>query len=226
MERQTQAAPRAPEARAGLGLLEFLFAAAILAVFLGSLALSSRSMLGMGRATDVRATALEVGLSSLRTIVDDLRLSGLVGPTPYLYEDGAALAPFATFAHAAASENATPGEPDHGPNRELVFRLPADDDGDGEPDFDADGALLWDTRSFGYALVTAPDGVNQLERRIDGRTQRVVARHVERVVFDDITSSGFELGLGSIRVRLWLRLPDGNGGTHRQAFETTVGLRN
>jgi hypothetical protein len=213
-------------ARAGLGLVELLIASAILAIFLGGLAFSSRSMLRMGLASDVRSTAQELGATTLAVILEDLRVSGAHAPFPYLYDDGAALAPFDAHAHAPADEHAAPGEPDHGPNREIVFRLPADDDRDGEPDFDGDGELLWSARELGYALVTAADGVNQLERRVDGRTQRVLARHVERVLFDDILSSGFELPLGALRVRLWFRLPDGNGGWFRHHTEATVGLRN
>ncbi len=212
--------------RAGLGLLELLIAAAILTLFLGGLAFSSRSMLRLGLASDVRGTALELGATTLAVVVEDLRLAGVHGPYPYLFDDGDAQAPFDAHDHAPALEQAAPGEPDHGPNREIVLSLPADDDGDGEPDFDPDGALLWSAHEVGYALVTAADGVNQLERRVDGRTQRVLARHVERVRFDDALSSGFELPLGSIRVRLWFRLPDGKGGTFRHRAEATVGLRN
>jgi len=211
---------------AGLGLLELLFASAILALFLGGLALSSRSMLRMGLASDARSKAQELGCAALAAILADLRLSGARAPYPYLFDDGAAAPPFGANAHAPADEHAAPGEPDYGPNRELVFALPADADGDGEPDFDAGGELAWDAREFAYVLVTAPDGTNQLERRVDGRTQRVIARDVERVVFDDFTSSGFALPLGSIRVRLWFRVPDGNGGRYRHRVEATVGMRN
>lgn len=211
---------------AGFGLLELLLGVMILALFLGSLALSSRSMLRMGQAADVRATAEELGASTLAVILADLRVSGAHEPYPHLFVDGAAAAPFEAHAHAPAVEHAAPGEPDHGPNREIVFRLPADDDGDGEPDFDGFGALVWSAQELGYALVTARDGVNQLERRVAGRTHRVIARHVERVLFDDALSSVFEVPLGALRVRLWFRLPDGKGGFHRHRVEATVGLRN
>ena len=211
---------------AGIGLLELLMSTAILSVFLGSLALSSRSMLRMGLAADLRSTAQELGATTLGAVLEDLRVTGARAPLPYLFTGGAAQAPFERHAHVPADEHAAPGDPDHGPDREIVFVRPADDDGDGVPDFDAAGELLWSPREISYVLVTAPDGVNQLERRVDGRTQRVLARHVERMLFDDTLSSGFEVPLGSIRVRLWFRLPSVDGGWYRHRVEATVGLRN
>jgi len=217
---------RTPGRRAGVGLLELLIATAILSIFLGSLALSSRSMLRMGLAADMRSTAQELGATTLGAVIEDLRVTGARAPFPHLFTGGAAQAPFERHAHAPADEHAAPGDPDHGPDREIVFVRPADDDQDGVPDFDPAGALRWGTAEFSYVLVTAPDGVNQLERRVDGRTQRVLARNVERVLFDDTLSSGFEVPLGSIRVRLWFRLPDEDGGWHVYRVEATVGMRN
>jgi len=210
----------------GLGLLELLLAVVVLAIFLGSLALTSSSMLRMSVASDVRSKAQELGATTLLAILDDLRVSGRLAPFPYLFVDGAADAPFDAHDHAPAVEHASAGDPDFGPNREIVFLHPADDDRDGAPDFDADGGLVWGAREISYVLVTESDGVNALERRLDGRTERVLARHVERVLFDDYESSGFEVPLGSIRARLWFRVPDGAGGFLRHQVEATVGLRN
>lgn len=215
------------QGRNGFGLVELLISVAILGIFLGTLALSSRSMLRMGIASDTKSEALELGASTLGAVLDDLRFAGVRAPYPYLFLDGAAEPPFDLHDHPPADEHAEPGDPDHGPNREIVFVLPADADRDGEPDFDGAGNLVWGEEEISYVLVTAADGVNQLERRTAGRTQRVLARHVERVLFEDtLTSPGFEVPLGSIRVRLWLRIPDGNGSVLRHQVEATVGLRN
>ena len=211
---------------AGFGLSELLVGAMILSLFLGSLALTSRSMLRLGRTGDPRAQVQELGATALAQIRGDLRRSGAHGSYPYLFDGGAASAPFTAHAHAPAVEHAVPGDADHGPDREVVFRLPADDDGDGEPDLDRSGALRWSTPEIGYALVTAADGVNQLERRVDGRPERVVARHVERVLFDDARSAPGEVPLGALRVRLWFRLPDGEGGAYRHRIEALTRLRN
>jgi prepilin-type N-terminal cleavage/methylation domain-containing protein len=212
--------------RAGFGLVELLIGVAILAVFLGSLAICSSSMLRVGLASDVRSELQETAATTLGTILDDLRVSGVSTPYPYLFVDGNAGAGFDVHDHAPATEHGVPGDEDHGPNREIVFVRPADADDDGEPDFDGAGALAWSADEISYVLVTGLDGINVLERRVNGRSPRTIARHVERVVFDDITTSGFELPLDAIRVRLWFRVPDGRGGTARHRIEATTRLRN
>jgi hypothetical protein len=183
-------------------------------------------MLNMGVATEVRAEAQQLGATTLSSILADLRVSGLAAPYPYLFEDGDADAPFDDHDHAPAQELAAAGDDDFGPNREIVFLRPADDDSDGVPDFEPDGALAWGADEISYVLTTGADGINVLERRINGQPGRVVARFVERVTFDDINTSGFEVPLGAVRVRIWFRLPDGKGGTFRYSVEATVRLRN
>jgi prepilin-type N-terminal cleavage/methylation domain-containing protein len=212
--------------RPGFGLVELLLGVAILSIFLGSLALSSSSMLRMGMASDVRSEVQETAATTLGAILDDLRVSGVSAPYPYLFVDGNAAAAFDAHDHAPATENAAPGDDDFGPNREIVLVHPADADDDGDPDFDGTGALVWSTDEISYVLVTGLDGVNVLERRVNGRSPRTVARNVERVLFDDITTSGFELPLDAIRLRLWFRVPDGRGGFLRHRIEATTRLRN
>jgi len=214
------------ENRPGFGLVELLIGVAILALFLGSLALSSSNMLRMGVASDVRSHVQETAATTLTTILDDLRVSGVTAPYPYLFVDGNAAAPFDAHAHAPAAEHAEAGDDDFGPNREIVFLHPADQDRDDVPDFDGAGDLVWGAREISYVLVTGTDGVNALERRTNDGARRVVARNVERVLFDDITTSNFELPLDAIRVRLWFRVPDGNGGELRHRVEATTRLRN
>lgn len=210
----------------GFSLVEFLIGSVVLSIFLGTLVLSSSRMLGMGVASDVRAQAEELGATTLQAILADLRISGFVDEFPYLFVDGDAQPPFDAHDHPPAQKQAVAGEPDFGPNREIVFLRPADQDRDGVPDFDAAGDLVWGPVELSYVVVSGPDGINALQRRVNGQTGRTVALHVERIAFDDIVTSGFELPLGVIRVRVWFRLPDGNGGTFRHAAEATVRLRN
>lgn len=73
---------------------------------------------------------------------------------------------------------------------------------------------------------TRPDGFNYLEQRTNGGAPRTLARHVERVVFDDAASSGFQIPLGSVRVRLFFRRTDGRGNLIRYRNEAVVNLRN
>jgi hypothetical protein len=144
---------------------------------------------------------------------------------PYLFEDGDAQVPFADHAHEPAAKEAEVGDDDFGPNREIVLCRPADADTDGVPDVDVDGDLVWSAYEVSYVLVTE-DGVNRLQRRIDAGEPRTVASHVERVTFDDAASSGYEVPLGAVRVRIWFRTADGTGRLHRYFVESTIKLRN
>lgn len=175
---------------------------------------------------------------------------------PYLFEDGSPSPDFAAHEHATAAEHAEDDEADFGPNREIVFVRPAfepmaqDDDGvnwdlyddDGNeitlpgsvnvvkrydfPVIGADGSAGFRAEEISYVLVTAADGLNELQRRVDGGSPRVVARGVERLVFDTSVTDPVGVPVGAVRARLWLRLRDGEGMVHRQFAETVVRLQN
>ena len=93
---------------------------------------------------------------------------------------------------------------------------------------DPDTTLVWSHEQVSYVLVAGPDGESALERRIDGDPAgaRRVARYVDRIEFDTPESSGFEVPLGAVRVRLFLRMDDGRGRPMRARHEVTVSLRN
>lgn len=231
MSRGPLEARRKPvEARRGTTLVEVAIVAALLTLVVASIGQAIASMHKAETVVATRTRLQQEAIVALEHVLDDLRLSGFVNANgasyPTLFTGGAPPPAFAAHAHPPAVEHAAPGEPDFGPDRELIFALPADADGDGRPDLDANGDLVWDARSFSYVLVTGPDGVNQLQRRIDNAQPRAVADHVERVLFDDATTTGFALPLDSVRVRLWLRMPDDEGIVHRHFIEGLVRLRN
>lgn len=214
--------------RRGMTLIEYLIAVAMLSVVVGTLITSSRDMIVARSSETTRARLQTTAQDALVTITEDLRLSGFVaGPPdyPYVFTDGQAQGAFAAFAHPPAPETVAPGVPGFGPDREIVFLLPADANGDGVPDLAATGELLWDAVDYGYVLVEGPDGTPQLERRIDGQLDRVIARNVERITFDT-TLQDAAIPLGSVRVRLWLRMSDETGLSYPHFLETTVRLRN
>ena len=174
---------------------------------------------------------------------------------PYLFENGEADVAFAAHDHAPAIEHAQEDEPDFGVNREIVFVRPTfqevaqDADGNnyelydenGDPldlpnveivkryEFPAigvDGVAGFEAQEISYVLVAAPDGWNELQRRIDGASPVVVARGVERLVFDTSETDPVGVPVGAVRVRLWLRLRDEGGTVHRHSAETVVRLQN
>lgn len=216
--------------RSGFTLIEVSIGMVLLAIVLGALAMAMRGMNGLALSSRERLSLQTSGQEALIEIVRDLRRSGVVTVGglrfPVLFENGDPGENFPDHVHVPAVENAGVGEPDFGPDRELLFLLPADEDGDRRPDVGENGRLVWGANVFSYVLVTRADGVNTLERRVDGANPRVVARFVERVVFDDAASSGFEIPMGSIRVRLFMRRVDGGGNVRRHFTEAVVSLRN
>lgn len=97
----------------------------------------------------------------------------------------------------------------------------------------ATGELLWSALEISFTLETREDGINALVRReydLDAGTfaagERVLARHVERVLFDTPESSGHEIPGDSVRVRLFFRRVEPNGTVSRTQREAVVRLRN
>jgi len=226
--------------RAGFTVIEVAIATLVLVVVSGALITAMDGLRGAAMTGDLSSRLSEAGEKALLNIVEDLRRSGRVNPGtafPYTFEGGDSLFNDA-HDHLPADEHAEAGEPDFGPDREIVLLLPRDEDTlgpplvvgvpDNIPDLDVNGELIWGLEEFSYVLETGPDGINRLERRIDGvGPGQVMASYVERVRFDDFNSAPLEIpNSGSVRVRLWLRQPDSRGTVHRWFGEAMVRMRN
>lgn len=221
--------------RAGFSALELLIAVTILSLLAGSLTLAIKNMRGFASTSVSQATLQDSAERALKRISADLSRSGALmiagNAYPFLFQDGAASGPFAAHAHAAAVHHAVAGEPDFGPNQEIVFGLPQESDGVGTygndvPDIDANANLIWDGNEFSYVLITGADGINYLQRRVNGANPITIASHVERLVFDDNPSSGFVLPVDTVRVRLFFRKTDAQGVLRRYSAEQIIKLRN
>lgn len=227
-------------ARAGFTVIEVAIATLVLVIVSGALITAMDGLRGAAVTGDVSSRLAEAGEKALMNIVEDLRRSGRVNTGtayPYTFENGDS--PFNdAHDHVPADEHAEAGEPDFGPDREIVLILPRDQDTlgppavpdvpDNIPDLDVDGQLIWGVEEFSYVLETWPDGINRLERRVDGAAPgQVMASWVERVRFDDFNSAPLEIpNSGTVRVRLWLRQPDSRGTVHRWSGEAMVRMRN
>ncbi len=224
----------------GFSVVELAIGVAVLLVLGLGLAQSMDSLRSSTITGSVDGQLQIMAEKAIATIVGDLKRSGFVDPDgtphPYLFVDGAASAPYAIHAHAPAVHTAINGEADFGPNREIAFLEPLDADDrdpltvvptpDGIPDIDADGQLVWDPIPRSYVVVTDADGVNVLQRRVNAGTPTIIARNVERIAFDDNATSGFQVPLDAIRVRIWLRDRDSEGALHHYFGEAVVKLRN
>lgn len=215
-------------------MVEMAISITILAILSGALAQSVEGVRNLTVSSNRRSTLQVMGNRALLDIVQDLKNSGNVTigglEYPYLFVPGNAIPAFQAHDHVAAVSNGAAGDADFGNSREIVFRIfdwaPDAVTGEMEPNVSVDGALIWDAAEISYRLTTRADGTNYLERLVNGANPRIIAHHVERVVFDDDESSGFEIPLGSIRVRLWMRDVDGTGQVQRYFTETVVALTN
>jgi len=217
--------------RSGFTILETSISVTLVLLMSGTLVMAMQNMQGLAIGNNNRSALDMMADEALEEMVEDLRQSGVVTvgglDYPYVFDGGAANGTdFPDHVHPPAANAAEAGDNDFGPDREVVFVLPADNDGDQRPDVGVGGALIWDVNEFSYVVVTRNDGVNTLERRINGGQPSVVGRYVERLVVDTATSSGFQIPLGSVRVRIFFRQFDGGGTLMRTTREAVVRLRN
>ena len=234
----TKCAGRCVAGRAGLTLLEMAIGIVVLILLSGSILGSMDSMKRLttrGTSTSGNQHAAE---RALNRIIDDLRFSGFVELAdgrsfPHLVQDGKAGGAYhEDHSHEPASKLGQPDDPDAGADRGLVFVAWSDADDNGIPDIDwsakPEPEVIWEeTATISYSVRTQPDGRNALVRTIAGEETRVIARDVERVVFDTTQSAGVdEVSLGVVRVRLWFRSVGDDGTIARSRAEASVRLRN
>ncbi|MCB9906334.1 MAG: prepilin-type N-terminal cleavage/methylation domain-containing protein [Planctomycetes bacterium] len=128
--------------RTGFTLIEVLLTASILGVLARSLILLADGMGSMSQAGGSLSLLQLEASKAQDAIMEDLRRSGLrtVGGKsfPHVFEGGLPGPGFEIHGYAPSNQAAQPGDLDFGPQRSVVFLLPADLDGDGRPDMDAD----------------------------------------------------------------------------------------
>jgi hypothetical protein len=216
--------------KAGLTLVEMTLSVTLMFIVSGTLVLAMESMGSLASTTQIKANLQTMADDALFDIVKDLRQSSTIeigGATyPYVFDGGVPGIDFIIHAHDPAVESAEPGDSDAGPDREVVLLLPADADGDGRPDVDVNGDLVWDMDEVSYTVRTRADEVNTLERRVNGLNPRVIGRYVERIVVDTAESSSFVIPLGSVRVRLFFRQLNKDGVLLRYTNEAVIAMRN
>jgi prepilin-type N-terminal cleavage/methylation domain-containing protein len=215
----------------GTTLLEMMIVVAIigcLAVGLFKLFASANSLF---RAGDAKADIEEQGRVAAMSIANELRQSGYytdpvtLKSYPYIFADGAAQSPFSAHSHTPAQHHAEAGTSAYGPSHEIVFRITADLDGDGVRTASATGDIEWNASEISYVLVTAADGVNQVERRVNGGSPKIVARYVERMCFDD-NATDSSVSYGQIRLTLYMRKTTTDGRVVKASYSTIVKMRN
>ena len=162
---------RALGRNAGLSVVEIVLVASILGLLARALIEATTSMSRVTSSGNVESLLQERGERALRTIVQDLRRSGYLADVgagglrayPYTFDAGVADDPlYAHHDHAPAMKEADPGDPDFGPDREIVILLPSDFDDDERPDLDLDlnGVPELDGNGDGVRSEDASDTVD------------------------------------------------------------------
>ncbi len=215
----------------GHSLLEMTVVTAILGfVMLALLSLFSAAN-SLFRAGDVKADIEEQGRMALMRLADDVRQAGYyTDPTtgasyPYMFTNGMADGHFAGYSHTPADNDSDEGTSAYGPSREIVFVMAEDLDGNGVLTDMLTGEIEWSENEVSYLLVTGPDGVNQLERRVNNGSPVVIARFVERLCFDDCNTD-ISIPFGQVRVTLHMRKTASDGRVIRAEYSTLVKMRN
>jgi prepilin-type N-terminal cleavage/methylation domain-containing protein len=219
-----------PRGRQGFTLIEMMISLGVLSIVGVSFAVSMRSMASLSSSSAARADVQREGAEALERILGELRSSGVANvgglDYPHLFDDGVPGPGFDAHAHAVPAGAATVNDYDFGVTREIVFLLPADVDGDALPDVDGAGEMAWGANEISYVLDQAADGTVALQRRVNGAAPVNIASDVERVAFDDAATSGFEVPLDAVRVRIFFRARDSEGNEVRYSVEGTTRLRN
>ncbi|TAJ17988.1 MAG: type II secretion system protein [Planctomycetota bacterium] len=217
--------PESRSRRAGFTITEMAISAVVLLILGAGIAQSSgalRQAMTGGQAADVQMTD---AISALDAIRADLMSSGFVDEFPHTFAKGVAGAGFEIHNHQPAAKHAKGNDPAAGDDREIVFARPADADGDGVPDIDGVGNLVWDGAQYSFVRVDDATGTPVLERRIDGVTDRVLARNVERVQFETQTDDA-SVPAQTVRVTLHMRRTTPGGGVQKYFAQSMVKLRN
>lgn len=214
----------------GYTILEMAISMVILGIVLAgvfSVLAASRSIFQTG----ITLSSLQdQARKALDQITREVRQSGTVindpySPYPYLFVDGNAEGYYEHHWHPPAVSHSSPGDPDYGPNREIVFRMAKDVDGDGLLTSATTGAIEWGPDQISYVVLTTDDGVNELQRRINGVLPVTVVRYVERIVVDDYRTDP-ELTKNQISIVIHMRRTTRTGRLLRTCLSTTVNMRN
>jgi hypothetical protein len=243
---------------AGFTLLETIIVLVLSLVVFGGFSLTITDAVDVGVQGVGAADLQEVGRHTLERIKRDVQATGrfsdpalgLLLPhvfsngqpdalmDPNFAHDGAFLASLAaTFPPAPPLPAPTNPPPFVAPGseleplgiREMVFRLPADNDGDGRIVSSTTGTIEWGPGLVGWLVIPNGQGTLDLVRRsVDAAgivTDDAVCRCVEALTFDSVDTKNI-LPFDAIEIHLHLRRVTARGQTQRLHLATTVVMRN
>ncbi len=217
--------------RAGFTLLETVTVTAILSFIATAVLTLFGTANHLFRAGNVAADIDEQARLAVSMVAGELKQTGCFTDEDtgkryiYIFEEGGASGDFSAYSHSPVQHQAEDGTAADGPTREVVFRTVEDVDGDGYLIDAGTGAIEWSPDEISYQLRTGPDGINQLERRVNNSSPKIIARFVERFAVDDITTDA-SVPYGQVRIMIHLRKKTTDGRIIKASYSTLVSMRN
>jgi hypothetical protein len=220
------------KSEAGFSLIEamvstFIFLAALAAVY-GSIA-SGRHM------ADVEETYAVMNMDARRALAkmsDELRMTGWRSNAatgepdyPYVFTNGVAPGSWDDESHTPPTQHVPATSLAFGDVREIIFKIPVDQDGDGYFTSATTGEVEWSNYDVTYVLVTEANGINTLVRRQDGVVTDVLAEYVERITFDTIHTDP-SIDMDEIVINIHMARPTPTGTWLESSLSTCVTMRN
>lgn len=93
---------------------------------------------------------------------------------------------------------------------------------------DSESGVVWPHTEWSYVLTTRADGINCLQRRMDGdpASAKTIATHVERIQVDTAATCQWTIPLDSVRVQIFFRRRDERGVLFRYTAQVVVAIKN
>jgi len=218
--------------RAGFSLIEAMVSTFI---FLAFLAAVYQAVNRSRQFADVQETLSVIqvdGEKALNRMAEELRMSAHISNPiagepayPYVFVNGEAYDSFAAESHTPPDQHVGPGSPGFGEVREIVFKVPFDNDGNGLFTDEDTGQPEWSTFDVSYVVITDASGTNVLVRRQDGVATDIIAKFVERVTFDTVNTDAV-VGFSEIVITIYMAKPLSPGVWVETNLSTCITMRN
>jgi hypothetical protein len=144
---------------------------------------------------------------------------------PYVFVNGVAEGSFDAESHTPPDRHVPATSPGFGEMREIVFKIPFDNDGNGLLTDEGTGEPEWSTFDVSYVVITDASGTNCLVRRQDGVVTDFIAKYVERVTFDTVNTDA-AVGFNAIVLTVYMAKPLSPNIWAETNLSTCVTMRN
>ena len=218
--------------RAGFSIVEAMVS---MFIFLGFLAAVYQAVSRSRQFTDVQEALSVIQVDAehaLNRMTQELRMTAhITNPIlgepacPYVFAAGVAEGSFVAESHTPPDQHVQPTSPGFGEVREIVFKVPFDNDGNGLFTDEDTGQPEWSMFNVSYVVITEASGTNTLVRREDAVITDVICRNVERVTFDTVNTDPI-VGFSEIVITIYMAKELAPGVWVETNLSTCITMRN